>query len=113
MYRVFNSSPCIVLGNMFRRSNVLHELNARAHNLNFYIFPCSTNIRKNFIVNIGSKLWNNLSNIFGESKPLSICKKTLRNNLFWDMTSLSLCNLVILNPPIYNNRPNITLCACV
>ena len=37
----------------------------------------STNIRKNFIVNIGSKFWNNLSNICRESKTLSIFKKTV------------------------------------
>ena len=57
----------------------MHGLNIQAHNVNFYIFPCSTNIRKNFIVNIGSKLWNSLSNICRKS---SIFKKTLRNNLF-------------------------------
>ena len=74
MYRILNSSACIVLSNMFRKSNVVHGLNIRAHNLNFYIFPCSTNIRKNVIVNIGSKLWNNLSNISRESKTLSIFK---------------------------------------
>ena len=81
MYRVFNLSACIVLCNMFCRSNVVHGLNT--HNLNFYIFPCSTNIRKNFIVKIGSKLWNNLSNIFRDSKTLCIFKKALHNNLFW------------------------------
>ena len=82
MYRVFNSSACIALCNMFRRRNVVHGLNTQAHNLNFYIFPCSTNISKNFIVNIGSKLWNNLSNICHESKTLGIFKNSLCNNLF-------------------------------
>ena len=78
MYHVFNSSAYIVLCNMFRRSNVVHELNTLPHNLNFYIFSCNSNFRKNFIVNIGSKLWNNLSNIFHENKTLSrpIFKKT-------------------------------------
>ena len=53
MYRVHNLS-CNPFTFQFRKCIPLHRMNTHFFDLTFYMFPCSTNISRNFIAKKGS-----------------------------------------------------------
>lgn len=82
MYRVYNALCCPVVANLFCRVSNVHSVCTRVCKINFYMPTCSTNVRRNFITNVGVGLWNALTIASRESSTLSIFKSVLRNDMF-------------------------------
>ena len=82
MYSVHNLSCSPVFTSQFRKCCTVHCINTRLARLHFFMFPCHTNIRRNFIVMKGPTLWTSLSVIIRESCSLLIFNRNLRNDIY-------------------------------
>ena len=82
MIKVYNNYGCEVVNNLFKLVNYVHLRQTRSCNVNFYVPYCRLNIRTNFIVCHGVKLWNELFIVLHQSSSLSLFKKNIISTIF-------------------------------
>jgi hypothetical protein len=81
MFKVFSSICCPAVSQLFLRCNNAHDVCTRSALYNFYVYPCRTNIRRNFVANHGVQLWNLLPAAFRECMSLCVFKKLIRKHI--------------------------------
>jgi hypothetical protein len=81
MFKVFSSICCPTVSQLFLRCNNAHNVCTRSALYNFYVYPCRTNIRRNFVANHGVQLWNLLPTAFRECMSLCVFKKLIRKHI--------------------------------
>ena len=74
-----NNACCDVLCNLFKKLSDIHNRLTRHANISFYILPCCSKIRKDFIVNRGSTLWNSLESCICNCKSLNVFKRCVKD----------------------------------
>ena len=65
-----NNACCDVLCNLFKKRSDIHSRLTRHANLSFYILPCCSKVKKDFIVNRGLHFGTLLSLVFVITKAL-------------------------------------------
>ena len=81
MFKVFNCVCCPTVINLFYHCNSVHNFSTRSSLFNFYVYPCRINVRKNFVDNKGTSLWNSLPIANRKGSSISVFKKVIRNNI--------------------------------
>jgi hypothetical protein len=71
-----------VVFDLFRKIEFVHSRFTRSACCNFFVFPCRTNVRKNFAVNRGVTLWNGLDRDIKTVISYCIFKRMLKTKLF-------------------------------
>ena len=77
-----NNACCDVLCNLFKKWSNIHNRLTRHANISFYIFPCCSKVRKDFIVNRRSTLWNSLESCVRICKSLNVFKHCAKDMIF-------------------------------
>ena len=73
MFCVFHNMFPTVITNIFVKLSSIHGYHCtRYHDVNFKMFSCRLNYRRNFIVHKGIVMWNNLTVIL---KTITFAKK--------------------------------------
>jgi hypothetical protein len=81
MFKVFRSICCPTVSQLFFCCNNAHNVCTRSALYNFYVYPCRTNIRRNFVANHGVQLWNLLPAAFPECMSLCVFSKLIRKHI--------------------------------
>ena len=82
LFSAMNNACCDVLCNLFKKRSDIHTRLTRHANISFYILPCCSKVRKNFIVNRESKLWNSLESSVRNCKSLNAFKRCVKDMIF-------------------------------
>ena len=73
---------CDTVCNLFRKRSNVHNILTRHAPVSFYVLPCRTELRRDFIVNRGSVSWNSLSSNFRLCNRLIFFKQLVKNMIF-------------------------------